>query len=151
MMKRLGRSAGAGLLVLVVVAPGCDRPAPPGGVTPAVALFDPALPRLSEAGRLRASLIPAVKPIALNRLQTWRLHVETPDGTPLVGADVVLSGGMPGHSHGLPTRPQVRPGAAPGSHLIEGIRFQMPGWWQLRADIAWEGGHDRVVFDLMVR
>jgi hypothetical protein len=134
------------------MTPGCDRPASSSvAATPALALFDPAVPRLSDAGRLRASLIPAPKPIPLNRLHTWRLHVETPDGAPVTGADVTLSGGMPEHSHGLPTRPQVSPGPAPGGYLIEGIRFQMPGWWQLRANIGWSGGRDTVVFDLMVR
>ena len=46
---------------------------------------------------------------------------------------------MPEHDHGLPTQPQVTEEVEPGSYLIEGIRFHMPGKWQMQFSIQVNG------------
>ena len=42
---------------------------------------------------------------------------------------------MPQHGHGLPTRPQVTRELADGTYLIEGMKFSMTGWWEIKLAI----------------
>ena len=55
------------------------------------------------------------------------------------GANINLKGGMPEHDHGLPTQPMVTEEIRPGVYLIEGIRFHMPGAWQMLFSIEING------------
>ena len=56
----------------------------------------------------------------------------TPDGSS-AKADVVFDGGMPQHGHGLPTVPKVIGRQdANGRAIVGGVRFNMPGWWELK-------------------
>jgi hypothetical protein len=84
----------------------------------------------------------------LNRMHTWTLHLETADGEPVEGADISVDGGMPQHGHGLPTSPQVTQDLGGGDYLVEGMRFQMPGWWEVRFRIQAGGKTDTITFNL---
>ena len=53
-------------------------------------------------------------------------------GKKLKGLNIALSGGMPAHHHGLPTEPVVKWSAENETYLIEGLKFSMPGKWQLQ-------------------
>lgn len=53
-------------------------------------------------------------------------------------------------AHGLPTRPQVTPLAVDGTYLIEGMKFSMSGWWEIKLAIEADGGSDKVTFNTMV-
>jgi hypothetical protein len=55
---------------------------------------------------------------------------------------------MPQHGHGLPTRPRVTRNAGDGVYDIEGVRFNMRGWWELTLSIQTAAGADRVTFNL---
>ena len=85
--------------------------------------------RLSAAGLYQASFTVSEPVIPINKLHTWTLHVETPDGRPIEDATIAVDGDMPQHGHGLPTRPQVTQNLGGGDYLVEGMKFQMGGWW----------------------
>ena len=72
---------------------------------------------------------PSVSPPPINQLHTWTIRVTTPDGRPVEGATITVDGDMPQHGHGLPTRPRVTRSLGDGQYLVEGMKFQMGGWW----------------------
>lgn len=88
---------------------------------------------------------PSVPP--LNQIHTWTLHVETVDGQPVDDAEITVDGGMPQHGHGLPTSPQVTQNLGNGDYLVEGMKFQMPGWWEVRFNINAGGQSDTITFN----
>ena len=105
----------------------------------------------ASAHRLyRVSVRPDVTPIPVRRLQRWTLHLATIDGQPVDSATITMDGGMPQHGHGLPTRPQVTRELADGTYLLEGMKFSMPGWWEIKLAIAAEEGTDNVTFNRVV-
>jgi hypothetical protein len=55
---------------------------------------------------------------------------------------------MPQHGHGLPTSPQVTQNLGNGDYLVEGMKFQMPGWWEVRFNILAGGQSDAITFNL---
>ncbi|MDI3340653.1 MAG: FixH family protein [Sphaerobacter sp.] len=106
--------------------------------------------RLTAAGHYRATILPGSDPIPINRLHTWTLHVETPDGRPVESAQITVDGDMPQHGHGLPTRPQVTRYLGNGDYLVEGMKFQMGGWWVVDFTITADGRRDTVRFNLVL-
>jgi hypothetical protein len=107
--------------------------------------------RLSASGLYQASFTVSEPEIPINKLHTWTLHVETPDGQPIEDATIAVDGDMPQHGHGLPTRPQVSQNLGDGNYLVEGMKFQMGGWWVMDFDITVGGQTDRVSFNLMLK
>lgn len=106
--------------------------------------------RMSEHGLYRAVIRPHTPEIPLNRLHQWTLHLEGPDGVAVNGAAIVVDGGMPEHGHGLPTKPRVTRALGNGDYLVEGMKFQMPGWWVVAFAISTPDGNDTVSFNLML-
>jgi hypothetical protein len=104
--------------------------------------------RTSEAGRYRATIRPQGDSIPQGRLQRWTLHLETAAGAPVDSAKLTVDGGMPQHGHGLPTRPQVTRTLGNGDHLVEGMKFNMGGWWVVKFGVVAAAGRDSVVFNL---
>lgn len=96
----------------------------------------------------RASVRPDLTPIPVRRLQRWTLHLETIDGQPVDTATITMDGGMPQHGHGLPTSPRVTRALGNGDHLVEGVKFNMGGWWVVRFAITSSAGTDTVTFNL---
>ena len=96
----------------------------------------------------RVSVRPDVTPIPVRRLQRWTLHLATIDGQPVDTATITMDGGMPQHGHGLPTSPRVTRALGNGDHLIEGVKFNMGGWWVVRFAITSSAGTDTVSFNL---
>src|SRR5688572_17300015 len=92
-------------------------------------------PRTSAAGRYVATLEPA-EPLRPRRMQAMRLVVRDGDGRPVDEAKIAIDGGMPQHGHGLPTRPRVTRTLGEGAYEIEGVRFNMGGWWEFRLAIT---------------
>ena len=43
---------------------------------------------------------------------------------------------MPRHGHGLPTKPRVTRPLGNGDHLVEGMKFNMGGWWVVKFRVA---------------
>jgi hypothetical protein len=57
---------------------------------------------------------------------------------------------MPQHGHGLPTSPQATEYLGDGRYLIEGVRFNMGGWWELKFSISAGQGDDSAVFNVVL-
>ena len=112
--------------------------------------LDLALTRSTVANRYVVTLRPPPEPAAINHLHTWRVKLTSPAGAPVANARIKVDGGMPQHGHGLPTRPQVTRELPDGGYLIEGLKFSMPGWWQIKLAIDGPEGTDRVTFDTVV-
>ena len=109
---------------------------------------DIATTKASAHGLYRASVRLDVDPIPVRRLQSWTLHIDTMDGRPVDAATITMNGGMPQHGHGLPTSPRVTRALGNGDHLVEGVKFNMGGWWVVRFAIAAGAGADTVTFNL---
>jgi hypothetical protein len=104
-------------------------------------------PRASAAGRYVATLEPA-KSLHPRQMQTVRVTVRDAEGRAIDEAQISVDGGMPQHGHGLPTRPRVTRNLGDGIYEIEGVRFNMGGWWEFKLAIAGSGGADTVTFNL---
>ena len=104
-------------------------------------------PRASVAGRYIATLEPA-KPLRPRQMQTVRVTVRDAEGRAIDEAQISIDGGMPQHGHGLPTRPRVTRNLGDGMYEIEGVRFNMGGWWEFKLAIAGSRGADTITFNL---
>jgi hypothetical protein len=104
-------------------------------------------PRSSSSMTYRAMLI-TDEPLRTRKLQTIQVVITDRDGHPLDGAAIEIDGGMPQHGHGLPTRPRVSRALGGGTYEIEGLRFNMGGWWELKLSITSPVGTDIITFNL---
>ena len=104
--------------------------------------------KMSAHQLYRAAVRPDVTPIPVRRLQRWTLHLDTADGRPVDVATITMNGGMPQHGHGLPTSPRVTRALGNGDHVVEGVKFNMGGWWVVRFAITSSAGTDTVTFNL---
>jgi len=99
---------------------------------------------LSETGVYRIESRSEVQPLPLNSMHDWVIRLSNSDNEPLRGAEILVSGGMPGHNHGLPTAPRITALDDKGNYRIEGLRFHMPGEWFLLLEIKHMGRSDTV-------
>src|SRR5262245_59882545 len=104
-------------------------------------------PRASAEGRYVATLEPAT-PLRPRQMQTIRVAVRDAEGRAMDEAQISSDGGMPQHGHGLPTRPRVTRNLGDGIYEIEGVRFNMGGWWEFKLAIADARGADTITFNL---
>jgi hypothetical protein len=105
----------------------------------------------SESGQFELTYASDLEPIEINRIHAWTLYLRSPDGDAVEGAAIEVSGGMPAHDHGLPTRPRITRALGGGAYLLEGLRFHMHGAWQIDlAIITADGQRDRVVIELQL-
>jgi hypothetical protein len=112
--------------------------------------LDTATSKLSDNELYQVSILSNVDPPVLNEIHDWTLHVQTPAGEPVEGAEVTIDGGMPQHNHGFPTSPQVTQDLGGGDYLVEGVRFNMAGWWEMKFDIQKDGQADTVTFNVVM-
>jgi hypothetical protein len=104
-------------------------------------------PRVSQGHVYTATLQPR-EPLRVRRLQSVPVLITDAEGRPVEQATISVDGGMPEHAHGLPTQPRVTRALGGGVYEIEGVRFSMGGWWELRLAIDSPAGADRVTFNL---
>ncbi len=104
--------------------------------------------RVSENGLFRVSYVSSQDIVPVNQMHQWTLHVETADGQPVENATIAVDGDMPEHGHGLPTRPQVTKYLGNGDYLVEGMKFQMGGWWVMDFTITANSNTDAVHFNM---
>ncbi len=119
--------------------------------TPAPTNLDLSLNRATDQGLYRAAIASRLQPITINTLHAWTVHMETPDGRPVENAQITVDGGMPQHGHGLPTQPKVTRYLGGGDYLVEGMKFNMPGWWVLKLAVTSPAGADNVTFNLVLK
>jgi hypothetical protein len=74
---------------------------------------------------------PVESPIVFNEIHSWVIHIDDTTGQPVQGLDFQIKGGMPAHQHGLPTQPELINEPKPGEYIIDGVKFNMYGTWQI--------------------
>ncbi len=102
---------------------------------------------VSERGIYQLSFDSSLDPIEINQMHSWVLYVSM-NGDPVKGARISVSGGMPAHDHGLPTRPRITEELDEGAYRLEGMRFHMSGDWEVSIDIEADGKTDTVIISL---
>jgi len=112
--------------------------------------LDLSLTRPTAEGKFVATLQPPATPAAINQIHAWQIKLTSPAGRPISHAQIAVDGGMPQHGHGLPTRPQVTQELADGTYLLEGLKFSMTGWWEIKLAIRSAEGSDMVTFNTVV-
>lgn len=112
--------------------------------------LDLSLSKQSSKGLYSVSLAPEKAPVKQGPLQSFILTVKTPSGQPVEGAAISIDGGMPKHGHGLPTKPSMTADLGQGRYRIEGFKFTMSGWWQLRFTIKAATGEDEADFNIVL-
>jgi hypothetical protein len=113
--------------------------------------LDTATTRTTEQGTYQVSLASNLDSVGINQIHSWTLTVKTPDGQPVENSEIALDGGMPQHDHGFPTSPQVTRELGDGEYLVEGVKFNMAGWWEMRFDITADGQSDSVTFNVVLQ
>lgn len=118
-----------------------------GGVEPPAESEFGLGPRVTRGGTYSVTLEP-VAPLAKRKLQKVRVRVLDGSGQPVDGATIAVDGGMPQHGHGLPTRPRMTQRLGEGLYEIDGVRFNMAGWWEFQLAISAGAVTDTVTFNL---
>ena len=104
-------------------------------------------PRTSHAGLYTAKLLP-VEPLRPRKLQAVQVAITDANGAPIQRAHITIDGGMPQHGHGLATQPRVTKHVGNGVYEIDGVRFNMGGWWEFKLSVTTDSGTDLVTFNL---
>jgi hypothetical protein len=116
---------------------------PPNGLD--LALIRPTAQKLYTA-----ELHSLAEPIQINQMHSWEIKLNTPSGAPVLGAHIGVDGGMPQHGHGFPTRPRVTRELGEGRYLLEGMKFSMTGWWEIKLKIQAVAGNDDITFNTII-
>lgn len=127
------------------------------GVLAAVYLTAPAAPgpdlarsKTSAKGLFSVAIAPEVGEFKQGELHSWLVTLTTRKGVPVEDAKIIIGGGMPEHAHGLPTSPEATAYLGDGRYRIEGVKFSMSGWWQLKFGISSPVGSDQATFNLVM-
>ena len=126
-----------GILAMAITIPACSQ-----ATRPAESEFGLG-PRTSAQGIYKATLNPP-EPLRVRKLQTIEVSVVDANGKAIEDATITVDGGMPEHGHGLPTQPRVTRNLGEGRYQIEGVRFNMGGWWEFKLAITTAKGADSV-------
>lgn len=112
--------------------------------------LDLALTRPSEQKKYLVAVRPLADPVPINQLHAWEIKLSTPGGEPVTQAQIGVDGGMPQHGHGFPTRPRVTRELGEGRYLLDGMKFSMTGWWELKLAIQAAPGADKITFNTVI-
>lgn len=112
--------------------------------------LDRSLDRATDRAKFHVRIASTTGSIPLHKVHQWRAVITDADGRPVTGAAIRVSGGMPQHGHGLPTAPTASPAQEPGSYVLNGVKFSMDGWWELKLTIAAGGVTDSVTFNIVL-
>ncbi len=111
-------------------------------------VLDTTTSQTSEKGLYRVTYVPSIQPLRTNTIHEWKVKITDSNGDPVNGARIKIEGDMPEHGHGLPTEPEVVEELPGGEYIIDGMNFQMPGWWVIKLHIHSTTGMDTVTFQL---
>ena len=107
--------------------------------------------RSSNKGLFSVSYTASTGTVPVNQMHQWTLHIESADGRPVEDATINVDGDMPQHGHGLPTSPRVTKYLGNGDYLVDGMKFQMGGWWLMDFTISTRDQTDAVHFNMMLK
>lgn len=145
MQKRLIRPF---FILIAIVVVGCNGRA---SIAPAESNENTTFEIMSENDDFFVVLKNDNNNVTINELHTWTLTVfESDRATVVEDASIVIDGGMPEHNHGFPTEPSVSTHLGEGSYLVEGIKFQMGGNWEMKFTIDAGGKTDVATFNISV-
>jgi len=108
------------------------------------------LDRPTIQDRYHVAIQSLADPIAINKMHAWEIRLRSPSGEAVSGARISVDGGMPEHGHGLPTQPRVTRELGEGRYLLEGMKFSMPGWWEIKLKVVAASGSDDVTFNTII-
>lgn len=103
-----------------------------------------------SVGGLQIEIFSTLSPVAINQIHSWQIRITDDRKQIVANAQVSVTGGMPDHNHGLPTQPQVTSQLEGGFYVLEGVRFHMPGRWQIIVSIKLAGEEDRAIIDFQL-
>jgi hypothetical protein len=109
------------------------------------------LDRPTDKGIYHTTITPQTRALKVNQMHTWSITVRSKDGSPVEHATINIDGGMPQHGHGLPTAPRVTRETAPGTYLVEGMKFSMTGWWVLGVGVRSAHGWDTITYNVVMK
>ena len=112
--------------------------------------LDLSLRHPSSQGTFVVQMDPPATGTVINQMHAWQVRLSARDGAPVSQARIAFDGGMPQHGHGYPTKPRVTREVAPGVYALEGMKFSMTGWWDMRLTIQSGGVTDEAVFNVIV-
>lgn len=112
--------------------------------------LDLTLQHPSRQGKFLVRMEPPATGPAVNQMHAWQVRLTAPDGTAVSQAKVTFDGGMPQHGHGFPTKPRVTGEVSPGVYALEGMKFSMTGWWDMRLAIQAGDVSDTAVFNVVL-
>jgi len=111
---------------------------------------DHAVAIVSEGKKYKVSLYSQSYPLQTGKIYNLILNLSTPDDKPLDNVKIYVHGGMPQHQHGFPTSPRVKKSLGNGDYLVEGVKFSMPGDWEIRFNIKEKTKRDRAIFHIKI-
>lgn len=112
--------------------------------------LDLTLQHPSRQGKFVVRMEPPATGPAINQMHAWQVRLNAPDGAPVSQAIIAFDGGMPQHGHGFPTKPRVTRELSAGVYALEGMKFSMTGWWDIRLAIRAGDTTDTAVFNVIV-
>jgi hypothetical protein len=112
--------------------------------------LDTSTSKISDGELFVVTVTSNMDPLVLNEIHSWTVHIEDPDGQVVEGAEIIVDGGMPQHNHGFPTEPRITEELGEGEYLLEGVKFSMAGWWEVKLDIDSGSSSDTVVFNIVI-
>jgi hypothetical protein len=112
--------------------------------------LDLTLQHPSSEGRFVVRMDPPATGPAINQMHAWQVRLATPEGQPVSRASIAFDGGMPQHGHGFPTKPRITGEVEPGVYALEGMKFSMTGWWDMRLAIKAGDVADAATFNVIV-
>ncbi len=156
----------SGLAAMAVVAIGCDSEQPARRDDAGVAagqqvalskdrddIWGFVAKAESDAGGVHVVVHSDTLPIPVNAMHRWRVQVlrGSDEPTPFMPEALVVNGGMPSHGHGLPTQPAVSRYLGDGTFLVDGMRFNMGGEWQMIVRVLEGNRWHRAVFTITLQ
>lgn len=99
---------------------------------------------------LKIEIYSGLSPLLINQIHSWHIRILDSDHLPVSVEELNVTGGMPEHDHGLPTQPRITVRLENGDYLLEGVRFHMPGKWQLVVTMKKNGEDDQAVIEFQL-
>ena len=74
----------------------------------------------------------SIQPITINKIHSWTISLSSNSGKKITGITMKIAGGMPLHDHGMQTEPRVTKELSYGLYQIDGMKFHMRGYWEVK-------------------